>query len=137
MPGAEVPRMGGGERIMTDEQIKMLLGFRDGATFSEWNETKGEVVRYLLNTNRIRADCRVAPDFFVATQSGLAELSKIEKNLNDAAEHKAEERRKERSSLRREIIVAVLSALLTLLVEHFQEVIDVLLRFGKALFDVA
>lgn len=81
----------------------------------------------------VRADVGAIAVYSIS-DSGRRALQEMQKIREDAAEHKAEERRKEHASLRREIIVAVVSSLVTLLVEHFQEVVRVLVGCIQTIF---
>lgn len=102
---------------MTGEQIMMLKRFQNGGTFSDWDSQAGEVMRYLLKTGRISADCRKGQDYFRATQAGLAELSELHERADQKAKDERQRRFQNQVSVT-QALVPFVTFILGIVVEH-------------------
>lgn len=113
--------------MLTDEQIRMLKCAARGMEFSNWESHDGEIMRYLMSEGLVASDCQVSPNYFHATQKGLAKLSEIENASAHKAKQEAQQRFQNKISVA-SVLVPAITFILGLITEHFSGVIGILAK---------
>lgn len=112
--------------MYTDRQIEMLSRFRGGMVWVfhlPGHEQDDDLVRFLLDQKLVEPRANISPDYYVLSEGGQIVLEQREKVLQENAQKDTADQRSKRADRLFQVALLVIGGAITLLVEHFAEVV--------------
>lgn len=114
---------------MDSKTRDLMRHLNKGMVYHFFEDGMDDEMHDLLRRNICQAREDLAPDFYMLTQKGKNLLCAEDKNAEKVAKHAAEKKADRRFQLANSVIAAIVGSAVTLLVEHFSEIITFFQHF--------